>query len=77
MKNLEEQIADLHLAQFELSQQRDQLFQKTQYLDNLIASSSEPIPPARFPFPGRQPPTTTDWVRRCLIFSQVCARWPG
>ncbi|MBL0635805.1 MULTISPECIES: mechanosensitive channel MscK [Aeromonas] len=43
VKNLEEQIADLHLAQFELSQQRDQLFQKTQYLDNLIASSSEPV----------------------------------
>ncbi|MDM5071454.1 mechanosensitive channel MscK [Aeromonas bestiarum] len=43
VKNLEEQIADLHLAQFELSQQRDQLFQKTQYLDNLIANSSEPI----------------------------------
>ena len=43
MKNLEEQIADLHLAQFELSQQRDQLFQKTQYLDNLIANSSEPV----------------------------------
>ncbi|ELI6419118.1 TPA: mechanosensitive ion channel domain-containing protein [Aeromonas salmonicida subsp. salmonicida] len=43
VKNLEEQIADLHLAQFELSQQRDQLFQKTQYLDNLIANSSEPV----------------------------------
>ena len=43
VKNLEEQIADLHLAQFELSQQRDQLFQKTQYLDNLIASSGETV----------------------------------
>ena len=43
MKNLEEQIADLHLAQFELSQQRDQLFQKNQYLDNLIASSGETV----------------------------------
>ena len=43
VKNLEEQIADLHLAQFELSQQRDQLFQKTQYLDNLIASSRETV----------------------------------
>ncbi|WP_421237272.1 mechanosensitive channel MscK [Aeromonas jandaei] len=43
VKNLEEQIADLHLAQFELSQQRDQLFQKNLYLDNLIASSKEPV----------------------------------
>ncbi|MDH0318508.1 mechanosensitive channel MscK [Aeromonas caviae] len=43
VKNLEEQIADLHLAQFELSQQRDQLFQKNLYLDNLIASSREPV----------------------------------
>lgn len=43
VKNLEEQIADLHLAQFELSQQRDQLFQKNQYLDNLIASSGETV----------------------------------
>lgn len=43
VKNLEEQIADLHLAQFELSQQRDQLFQKNQYLDNLIANSREPV----------------------------------
>ncbi|MBL0563655.1 mechanosensitive channel MscK [Aeromonas hydrophila] len=41
VKNLEEQISDLHLAQFELSQQRDQLHQKTQYLDNLIASNRE------------------------------------
>ena len=41
VKNLEEQIADLHLAQFELSQQRDQLVQKGQYLDNLIANSRE------------------------------------
>ncbi|MGE6106316.1 mechanosensitive channel MscK [Aeromonas sobria] len=39
VKNLEEQIADLHLAQFELSQQRDQLFQKNQFLDKLIDSS--------------------------------------
>lgn len=43
VKNLEEQIADLHLAQFELSQQRDQLFQKNQYLDNLIAQSPDPV----------------------------------
>ena len=43
VKNLEEQIADLHLAQFELSQQRDQLFQKNLYLDNLIAGSKEPV----------------------------------
>ncbi|MBS4699106.1 mechanosensitive channel MscK [Aeromonas media] len=43
VKNLEEQIADLHLAQFELSQQRDQLFQKGQYLDNLIANSRETV----------------------------------
>ncbi|WP_043808773.1 mechanosensitive channel MscK [Aeromonas taiwanensis] len=43
VKNLEEQIADLHLAQFELSQQRDQLFQKNLYLDNLIASSGETV----------------------------------
>ncbi|MEN9584700.1 MAG: hypothetical protein RLZZ616_1706, partial [Pseudomonadota bacterium] len=43
VKNLEEQIADLHLALFELSQQRDQLFQKNQYLDNLIANSREPV----------------------------------
>ncbi|MGH1409920.1 MAG: mechanosensitive channel MscK, partial [Aeromonas sp.] len=43
VKNLEEQIADLHLAQFELSQQRDQLFQKNLYLDNLIAGSKEQI----------------------------------
>ncbi|TFF78093.1 mechanosensitive channel MscK [Aeromonas taiwanensis] len=43
VKNLEEQIADLHLAQFELSQQRDQLFQKNLYLDNLIAGSGEPV----------------------------------
>ncbi|WP_421280514.1 mechanosensitive channel MscK [Aeromonas taiwanensis] len=43
VKNLEEQIADLHLAQFELSQQRDQLFQKNQYLDNLIAGSGETV----------------------------------
>ena len=43
VKNLEEQIADLHLAQFELSQQRDLLFQKNIYLDNLIASSKEPV----------------------------------
>ncbi|WP_421292578.1 mechanosensitive channel MscK [Aeromonas taiwanensis] len=43
VKNLEEQIADLHLAQFELSQQRDQLFQKNLYLDNLIAGSGETV----------------------------------
>ncbi|ELI6424262.1 MULTISPECIES: mechanosensitive channel MscK [Aeromonas] len=43
VKNLEEQIADLHLAQFELSQQRDQLFQKNLYLDNLIAGSKDPV----------------------------------
>ncbi|MCV5289684.1 hypothetical protein OFB97_30575, partial [Escherichia coli] len=43
VKNLEEQIADLHLAQCELSQQRDQLFQKNLYLDNLIAGSKEPV----------------------------------
>ncbi|WP_412706262.1 Potassium efflux system KefA precursor [Aeromonas rivipollensis] len=43
VKNLEEQIADLHLAQFELSQQRDQLFQKGQYLENLIANSRETV----------------------------------
>ncbi|MCE9945178.1 mechanosensitive channel MscK [Aeromonas rivipollensis] len=43
VKNLEEQIADLHLTQFELSQQRDQLFQKGQYLDNLIANSRETV----------------------------------
>ncbi|MGL5976300.1 MAG: mechanosensitive channel MscK, partial [Aeromonas sobria] len=43
VKNLEEQIADLHMAQFELSQQRDQLFQKNLYLDNLIAGSKDPV----------------------------------
>lgn len=43
VKNLEEQIADLHLAQFELGQQRDQLFQKNHYLDSLIAGSKEPV----------------------------------
>jgi potassium-dependent mechanosensitive channel len=39
VSNLEEQIADLHLAQFELSQQRDLLFQKNQFLDKLIETS--------------------------------------
>ncbi len=43
VKNLEEQIADLHLAQFELSQQRDQLFQKNLYLDNLIAGFHDTV----------------------------------
>lgn len=43
VKNLAEQIADLHLAQFELSQQRDQLYQKQSYIDNLIAQSSDPV----------------------------------
>ncbi|PJG59987.1 mechanosensitive channel MscK [Aeromonas cavernicola] len=45
VKNLEEQIADLHLAQFELSQQRDQLFQKNQYLTQLIENNPEPVSP--------------------------------
>ncbi|MGL4250327.1 MAG: mechanosensitive channel MscK [Aeromonas sp.] len=43
VKNLTEQIADLHLAQFELTQQRDLLFQKNLYLDNLIANSKEQV----------------------------------
>ncbi|MFQ2193787.1 mechanosensitive channel MscK [Aeromonas jandaei] len=43
VKNLEEQIADLHLAQFELGQKRDELFQKNRYLDDLIAGSKEPV----------------------------------
>lgn len=42
VKNLEEQIADLHLTQFELSQQRDQLSQP-RYLNNLIAKIRSPI----------------------------------
>ncbi|QFI53940.1 mechanosensitive channel MscK [Aeromonas simiae] len=43
VKNLEEQIADLHLAQFELSQQRDELFQKSQFIDALIAQNPDPV----------------------------------
>ena len=43
VKNLAEQIADLHLAQFELSQQRDQLYQKSSYIDNLVAQSGDPV----------------------------------
>ena len=38
--NLDEQIADLRLAQFDINQQRDQLFQREQYLSKLIADSS-------------------------------------
>ncbi len=37
--NLDEQIADLRLAQFDINQQRDQLFQREQYLDKLLANS--------------------------------------
>ncbi|MGL5039509.1 MAG: mechanosensitive channel MscK [Aeromonas sp.] len=43
VSNLEEQIADLHLAQFELGQQRDQLFQKNAYLNDLLATSKTPV----------------------------------
>ena len=38
--NLDEQIADLRLAQFDINQQRDQLFQREQYLSKLLASSN-------------------------------------
>lgn len=38
--NLDEKIANIHVKQFELSQQRNELFQKEDYLDQLIASSN-------------------------------------
>jgi potassium efflux system protein len=63
VKNLEEQIADLHLAQFELSQQRDQLFQKNQYLDNLIASSGETVSDEDRPaLPSSSTPASACWI---------------
>lgn len=43
VKNLEEQIADLHLAQFELTQQRDQLYQKDQFIESLVSQSTDPV----------------------------------
>jgi len=43
--NLDEQIADLRLAQFDLNQQRDQLFQRNQYLDKLVANATDPVTP--------------------------------
>ncbi len=43
--NLDEQIADLRLAQFDLNQQRDQLFQRNQYLDKLLADATDPVTP--------------------------------
>ncbi len=38
--NLDEQIADLRLAQFDINQQRDQLFQRDQYLNKLLTNSN-------------------------------------
>src|SRR3954471_3581404 len=35
------------------------------------------MPPARRPFPGRQPPTTTDWVRKFLTLTHSGPRTPG
>ncbi len=40
-------------------------------------STSEPIPPARRPCPGRQPATTTSCVRRCFTLRQSGDRRPG
>ncbi|MGL5947809.1 MAG: mechanosensitive channel MscK, partial [Aeromonas sp.] len=45
--NLDEQIADLHLGQFELRQQRDQLFNKAQFQAKLIAASGETLTEAQ------------------------------
>ncbi len=38
-RNLEERIADLRLAQFDLNQQRDQLYQGNEYLDGLLTKN--------------------------------------
>src|SRR3954464_11018812 len=35
------------------------------------------MPPARRPFPGRQPPTTTAWVRKFLTLTHSGPRTPG
>ena len=40
--NLDEMIADLRLSQFEINQQRDQLFQRDPYLDKLMQGSATP-----------------------------------
>ncbi|MGL5291913.1 MAG: mechanosensitive channel MscK, partial [Vibrionaceae bacterium] len=41
LNDLEEQIADLHLAQFELSQHRDRLSNKTLYIKNLLLNNKQ------------------------------------
>ncbi|WP_409422542.1 mechanosensitive channel MscK [Pseudaeromonas sp. ZJS20] len=44
--NLDEQIADLRLEQFDINQQRDRLYQPDRYLDEQLAQSDPELSPA-------------------------------
>jgi len=43
VKNLNDNIVELNLVRFEINQQRDQLFQMEQYIDNFLAGVNEPV----------------------------------
>ena len=43
IQSSEEQIADLRLAQFDINQQRDQLYQRDEYIRNLLDQSKETL----------------------------------